>query len=163
MVNKASNQTPSPSRNNNSRHRNPRTTTTARTPEKQGFQGDDVSESVLYKVVLTSGPNQSIQLIKLQENLPKYCANNDYAYWPECITNMTPKVKADFIEAAPSILNYGAVDPVTNVFAFTDFLREQAYGDDRKSWGHRDAINRKSWEKYKTNGGSVFYVIQGQT
>ena len=88
---------------------------------------------MLYKVVVTSDLNQSTQLIKLQEKLPTYCANNDYAYWPECITNMTPKVEADFIEAAPSILNYGAVDPVTNVFAFTDFLREQAYGDDRNT------------------------------
>ena len=152
MVNQTPNQSPSPSgNNNNSKGRNTRNTT--KNTKKQAFQGDAPADSVLYKVVVTSGPNQSTQLIKLQEKLPTYCAKSDYAHWPECITNMAPKVEADFIKAPPSMLNYGAVDPVTNNFAFTNFLREEAYGDDRTSWGHQDALNCKAWEKYKTNGG----------
>ena len=159
MVNQTSNQTPSPSGNNN-RARNPRTAASNRTPKKQGFQGDAPSDSILYKIVITSGANQSTQIIKLQQKLPTYCANNGYVHWPECITNMTPKVETDFIQTAPNILNYGALDANGN-FNFTDFVREQAYGDDRTSWSHRDAINRKAWQKYLDNGAAIFYVIQG--
>ena len=144
MVNQTSNQTPSPSGNNKPRPRNPRSTTVNRTPKKQGFQGDAPSESILYKVVITSGANQSTQIIKLQQKLPTYCANNGYAHWPECITNMTPKVETDFVQTAPNILNYGALD-ANNNFNFTNFVREQAYGDNRTSWRHRDTINRKAW------------------
>lgn len=127
------NQTPSSFRNNNknnnnnnnnSRPWNPRHTTT-RTPEKQKDSQVNVSfNSFLQNLIVKLGPNQSSQLIKLQEKLPTYFSIKGYTHCPKCITNMTPKLETDFIEATPKFLNYVLVD--INGFAFTDFAREQA-------------------------------------
>ena len=82
-----------------------------------GFKGDAKVESVLHMKVITSGSNQSGQIIVIVAALPSFIGDKDFPNWAESFRVMRTKTRDDFMPADVNRTTYGTVNQ-TGVFVW---------------------------------------------
>ena len=75
-----------------------------------GFKGDAKAESTLHLKVITSGSNQSGQIIDLVASLSTYVGEKGYPHWADSLHLMERKDQDHFMSADVGRSIYGAMN-----------------------------------------------------
>ena len=128
-----------------------------------GFKGDANAESVLHWKVITSGANQSRQIIAIVAALPRFIGDNCFPHWAESIRIMQRKTQDDFMLADVGRSAHGTVTQA-GVFVWNGntIETEDNYNRAMEVWDRCVTSVIKNRDNYKNNGEYIFLAIQGQ-
>ena len=112
-----------------------------------GFKGDTKAESVLHAKVITSGLNQSGQIIVIVAALPSFIGDKSFPHWAESIRTMHRKTQDDFMPADVGRSSYCAM--VVGVFVWNGNALDTGdkYNRAMKVWDRCVTSGIKNWEK----------------
>ena len=79
-----------------------------------GFKGDAKAESVLHGKVITSGSNQSGQIIVIVAALPSFIGDKGFPNWAESFRVRQRKTRDDFMPANVGRTTYGTINQAGN-------------------------------------------------
>ena len=123
-----------------------------------GFKGAATSDNPLHGLLITSGPNQSTQILALVQALPYLIAQLKIPHLDKCLRENTTRDRDSFMPTRVNKSTYGTT--TAGVFTFTDSDREDDYIIDKKIWESEMTTALKAHSKFIDNGEAIFLAIK---